>query len=101
MKGQTKTKKQSLSKAELISSVVNLSGLSKADSTRALDAITQSIQTELSQGNEIRLTGFGTFCVTKRKARDGHNPRTGKPIKIAATTIPKFKAGKNLKESIA
>lgn len=101
MKGQTKTKKQSLSKAELISSMVDFSGLSKADSTRALDAITQSIQTELSQGNEIRITGFGTFCVKKREAREGRNPRTGKTIKLAATTLPKFKAGKNLKEAIA
>jgi DNA-binding protein HU-beta len=101
MKGQTKIQNQSLSKAELISSMADLSGLSKADSTRALDAITQSIQTELSQGNEIRLLGFGTFCVKKRKARKGRNPKTGETIKIAATTLPKFKAGKNLKEAIA
>lgn len=101
MKGKTKIKKESLSKAELISSVVNLSGLTKADSTRAIDAIIQSIHTELSQGNDVRLTGFGTFCVKKREARDGRNPRTGKTIKIAATTFPKFKAGKNLKEAIA
>jgi len=101
MKGQTKTKKQSLSKAELISSMANLSGLSKADSTRALDAILQSIQTELAQGNDVRLIGFGTFCVKKREARDGRSPRTGKTIKLAATTLPKFKAGKNLKEAIA
>lgn len=101
MKGKTKIKKESLSKAELISSVVNLSGLTKADSTRAIDAIIQSIQTELSQGNDVRLTGFGTFCVKKREARDGRNPRTGKTIKIGATTFPKFKAGKNLKEAIA
>jgi DNA-binding protein HU-beta len=101
MKGQTKSKKESLSKKDMISSIANFSGLSKADSTRALDAIIQSIQKELAQGNDIRLTGFGTFCVKKRKARDGRNPRTGKTIKIAATTLPKFKAGKNLKEAIA
>lgn len=101
MKGQTKSKKESLSKAELISSIADLSELTKADSTRALDAILQSIQTELSQGNDIRLTGFGTFCVKKREAREGRNPRTGKTIKIAATTLPKFKAGKNLKEAVA
>ena len=101
MKGQTKIQNQSLSKAELISSIADLSGLSKADSTRALDAMTQSIQKELSQGSDVSLMGFGTFCVKKRDARDGRNPRTGKAIKIAATTLPKFKAGKNLKESIA
>lgn len=101
MKGQTKNKKESLSKEEMISSVADLSGLTKADSTRALDAIVQSIQTELAQGNDIRLIGFGTFSVKKREARDGHNPRTGKKIKIAATTLPKFKADKSLKEAIA
>jgi len=101
MKGQTKTQNQSLSKAELISSMADLSGLSKANSTRALNAMTHSIQTELSQGNEIHLLGFGTFCVTKRKARDGRNPRTGETIKLPSTTLPKFKVGKNLKEAIA
>jgi DNA-binding protein HU-beta len=101
MKRQTKNKKESLSKAELISSISDLSGLAKVDSTRALDAIIKSIQKELAQGNNIRLTGFGTFYVKKREARDGRNPRTGKTIKIAATTLPKFKAGKNLKEAIA
>lgn len=101
MKGQTKNKKESLTKKDLISSVANFSGLSNADSTRALDAIIQFIQKELAQGNDIRLTGFGTFCVKKREARDGRNPRTGKTIKIAATTLPKFKVGKNLKEAIA
>ena len=101
MKEQPRNKKEPLSKAELISSIADLSGLSKADSTRALDAMTQSIQKELSQGNEIRLLGFGTFCVKKRKAREGRNPKTGETIKIAATTLPKFKAGKNLKEAIA
>lgn len=101
MKDQTKNQKRSLSKAELISSMADLSGLSKTDSTRALDAMTHSIQTELSQGNEVRLLGFGTFCVKKREARDGRNPRTGKTIKLPATTLPKFKAGKNLKEAIA
>ena len=99
MKEQTRIKKETLSKAELISSMVDLSGLSKADSTRALDAIIASIQTELVQGNDVRLIGFGTFCVKKREARDGRNPRTGKTIKLAATTLPKFKAGKNLKEA--
>ncbi len=101
MKGQTKNKKEFLSKKELISSVADLSGLTKADSTRALNAIIQSIQKELVQGKDIRLMGFGIFSVKKRKARDGRNPRTGKTIKIAATTLPKFKAGKNLKEAIS
>ncbi len=101
MKGQDKNKKEFLSKNGLISSVADLSGLTKTNSTRALDAIIQSIQKELVQGNDIRLMGFGSFSVKKQKARDGRNPRTGKKIKIVATTLPKFKAGKNLKEAIA
>ena len=101
MKGQTRNKKESLTKKDLISSVANFSGLSKVDSTHALDAIIQSIQKELALGNDIRLTGLGTFCVKKREARDGRNPKTGKTIKIAATILPKFKASKNLKEAIA
>ena len=92
---------QSINKEGVIASVAELSGLSKADSTRALDALIQSIKKGLQSGNDVRLTGFGTFCVTKRMAREGRNPRTGETIKIAASKIPKFRAGKNLRESIA
>ena len=90
-----------MNKEGLVASVAELSGLSKKDSTNALDAITQSIQKELKKGNDVRLTGFGTFLVTQRPARNGRNPRTGKPIKIAASKFPKFRAGKTLKEAIS
>jgi len=90
-----------MNKEDFVASVAEFSGLSKKDSTQALDAIIKSIQKGLKNGNDVSLTGFGTFYVTKRKAREGRNPRTGETIKIAAAKIPKFRAGKNLKESIA
>ena len=90
-----------MNKEGLVTSIAELSGLSKKDSTQALDAMIQSIQKGLKDGNDVSLTGFGTFGVTKRKAREGRNPRTGEKIKIAASKSPKFRAGKNLRESIA
>lgn len=90
-----------MNKEDFVASVAELSGLSKKDSTQALDAMIKSIQKGLKNGNDVSITGFGTFCVTKRKAREGRNPRTGETIKIAAAKIPKFRAGKNLKEAIA
>src|SRR5437867_1531829 len=99
MKQTSKTK--TMNKDALIASVSEISDLSKTDSTKALEAIIQSIQLGLKNGKEVRITGFGTFGITKRKAREGRNPRTGKTIKIAASNHPKFKAGKILKESIA
>lgn len=89
-----------MNKEGFIASVAELSGLSKKDSTQALNAMIQSIQKGLKDGNDVTITGFGTFCVTKRKAREGRNPRTGETIKIAASKSPKFRAGKNLRESI-
>jgi len=85
----------------LVSSIAELSGLSKADSTRALEAMIQSIQKGLKEGKAVNLVGFGAFSITKREARDGRNPRTGETIKIAASKTPKFRSGKTLKEAIA
>jgi nucleoid DNA-binding protein len=90
-----------MNKQSLIASMAELSGLSKADSTRALEAMVQSIQKALKDGNDVSLVGFGTFRVVKRDAREGHNPRTGKKIKIPLTKYPKFRAGKLLKEALA
>ena len=90
-----------INKESLIASIATLSGLSKADATRALDAMLQSIQKGLADGKEIRLVGFGTFCVTKREAREGRNPKTGEAIKISASTAPKFRPGKPFKDAIA
>lgn len=99
MKHNSKT--QTMNKDALISSVSEISGLSKTDSTKAIEATLQSIQIGLKNGREVRIMGFGTFGITERKAREGRNPRTGKTIKIAASKHPKFKAGKILKEAIA
>lgn len=90
-----------INKTDLIASVASASKLSKADSTRAVNAIIDSIQKGLKQGKEVRLVGFGTFKVTRRKETQGRNPRTGQKIKIPAKKIPKFTPGKSLKESVA
>jgi DNA-binding protein HU-beta len=89
-----------VNKNDLISSVAADSGLSKADATKAVDAVFDSIEKSLSGGNEVRLVGFGTFSVANRKASTGRNPRTGESIQIPASKQPKFKAGKGLKEAV-
>lgn len=94
-------KQKSTSKTELILSVSETSGLSKADSTRALEAIMQSIQNELKKHNDVSLSGFGTFSISQREARKGRNPQTGEAISIPAKKHLKFKAGKTLKEALA
>lgn len=88
-------------KGDLITAVAELSGLSKKDSTAALEAMMHSIQKALKDGKEVSLFGFGTFGVTHRPAREGRNPRTGVTIKLAASRVPKFRASKTLKEAIA
>jgi DNA-binding protein HU-beta len=89
-----------VNKNDLISSVAADSGLSKADATKAVDAVFDSIEKSLKSGNEVRLVGFGTFSVADRKASTGRNPRTGETIQIPASKQPKFKAGKGLKEAV-
>ncbi len=89
-----------MNKNELIASVAEAAGLSKADATKAVDAVFASITDTLSSGGEVRLVGFGTFSVAHRAASTGRNPRTGEPIQIAASKQPKFKAGKQLKDAV-
>ncbi len=89
-----------MNKNDLVSSVAGSSGLSKADSARAVDSVFDSINAALSGGSEVRLVGFGTFSVVQRKASMGRNPRTGEPIQIPASMRPKFKAGKALKDAV-
>ncbi|MDH5410719.1 MAG: HU family DNA-binding protein [Alphaproteobacteria bacterium] len=89
-----------MNKNDLISSVAADSGLSKADATKAVDAVFDSIEKSLKSGNEVRLVGFGTFSVADRKASTGRNPRTGETIQIPASKQPKFKAGKGLKDAV-
>ncbi len=89
-----------MNKNDLISSVSDGSGLSKADAGKAVDAVFDSITGSLKSGTEVRLVGFGTFSVSRRAASQGRNPRTGEPIQIAASNQPKFKAGKGLKDAV-
>lgn len=89
-----------MNKQELIAQVADLSGLGKGDAGKAVEAVFESISASLKKGDEVRLVGFGTFSVSKRKASTGRNPRTGEPMTIKASSQPKFKAGKVLKDSV-
>ncbi len=89
-----------MNKNDLISQVAGDAGLSKADATKAVDAVLDNIAGALGNGGEVRLVGFGTFSVTHRKATTGRNPRTGEAIQIKASNQPKFKAGKALKDAV-
>ena len=89
-----------MNKNDLISSVAEASGLTKADAGRAVDGVFDAITNSLKSGSSVRLVGFGTFSVSRRAATTGRNPRTGEQIQIAASNQPKFKAGKGLKSSV-
>ncbi|MEN2785155.1 HU family DNA-binding protein [Sphingomonas qilianensis] len=89
-----------MNKQELIGTVADASGLSKNDATKSVEAVFEAISASLKKGDEVRLVGFGTFSVSKRKASTGRNPRTGEPMTIKASTQPKFKAGKGLKDAV-
>ncbi len=89
-----------MNKQELIGSVAEAAGLSKNDAGKAVEAVFEAITGALKKGDEVRLVGFGTFSVSKRKASTGRNPRTGAPMAIKASTQPKFKAGKGLKDAV-
>jgi DNA-binding protein HU-beta len=90
----------SMNKGELIDSVAGAAGLSRADATKAVDAVLDSIQGTLANGGSVSLVGFGTFSVKARAARAGRNPRTGETIQIKASNVPGFKAGKGLKDAV-
>ncbi len=89
-----------MNKTELIEHIAMNADLSKADATRALEATMGAITTTLRKGGAVTLVGFGTFAVGKRTARTGRNPRTGAAVKIKAAKVPKFKAGKGLKDAV-
>ncbi|MDE0879599.1 MAG: HU family DNA-binding protein [Sphingomonas bacterium] len=89
-----------MNKQELIATVADHSGLAKNDASKAVEAVFDAISASLKKGDEVRLVGFGTFSVSKRKASTGRNPRTGEPMTIKASTQPKFKAGKGLKDAV-
>lgn len=89
-----------MNKTELIAAIAEKTELTKKDSEKALKAFTEVVAEQLKKGEKVQLVGFGTFEVTKRAARNGKNPQTGKAIKIAACNAPKFKAGKALKDTV-
>ncbi len=89
-----------MTKAELIEKIASGGKLTKTDALKALDATLNAIKGVLKKGQKVTLIGFGNFSVSKRKARKGRNPKTGEEIKIAAAKVPKFKAGKGLKDAI-
>ena len=89
-----------MNKAELVDAVASAASLSKSDAGRAVDAVTGSIASSLSRGEQVAVVGFGTFSVKHRAARMGRNPRTGEAIQIQASNVPGFKAGKALKEAV-
>jgi len=89
-----------MNKAQLIDAIAKEAKLSKVDSGKALDATISAISKSLKKGEGVILVGFGSFSIAKRAARTGRNPQTGKPIKIAAKKVAKFKAGAVLAKSV-
>jgi len=89
-----------MNKSELVDAMSSKSGLSKADSKRALEGFITATEGALKKGDKISLVGFGSFSVSKRAARTGRNPQTGKEIKIAAKKVVKFKAGADLSKKV-
>ena len=89
-----------MNKTELIAAIAEKAEISKKDSEKALKAFIDVVTDQLKKDDKVQLVGFGTFEVSKRAAREGRNPQTGKTMKIAASKAPKFKAGKALKDAI-
>jgi DNA-binding protein HU-beta len=89
-----------MNKAQLIDAIAGEANLTKADAKRALDAFVKTTTSALKKGDRVALVGFGSFAVSKRNARTGRNPQTGKPITIAAKKVVKFKAGADLSGAV-
>ncbi len=90
-----------MTKAELVEKMAKDAGISKAAAAKGLDSFASSVTKALKKKDgKVTLIGFGTFSKSRRKARKGRNPQTGEAIKIKATNVVKFKAGKKLKDSI-
>ena len=99
MPGGQKERKVFMNKGELINAVA-AKGLTKKDAEVAVNAVFGAIGDALAKGEAVQVMGFGAFSVKERAAREGHNPRTGEVVKIAAAKVPTFKAGKALKEKV-
>ncbi|MDO4936882.1 MAG: HU family DNA-binding protein [Sutterellaceae bacterium] len=89
-----------MNKNELIEQIATAADISKAKAGLALDAFVEAVSASLAKGEDVTLVGFGTFTVSERAERTGRNPQTGAEIKIAATNVPKFRAGKKLKDAV-
>lgn len=89
-----------MNKGDLINKIADEAGLSKADASKALDAVLNGVTGTLSSGGKVTLVGFGTFSVSQRAARKGRNPQTGQEINIPAKNVVKFKPGKELSDKV-
>ena len=89
-----------MNKNELVSAVAEEANLSKGDAQSAVDAVFAVIEGELKKGGDVRLVGFGNFSVSRREASTGRNPQTGAAVQIPARNVPKFSAGKGLKDAV-
>ncbi len=89
-----------MTKQDLVEALAKKTNCSKSQANECLNTILDEIAKALTRGQEVVLTGFGKFSISKRKARTGRNPQTGKEIKIPAAKVPKFKAGKALKDMV-
>ncbi len=86
-----------MNKSQLIELIASKANLSKKSATKAMDLFVETVKKNLAEGKKVTITGFGTFSVSSRAARNGVNPQTGQPITIPATKVPRFKAGKELR----
>jgi len=89
-----------MNKSDLIEHIAQSAELSRSAAERAVDATIAAVKSSLKKGDEVTLVGFGTFYVARREARTGRNPRTGEALSIKAAKIPRFRAGKALKDAI-
>jgi DNA-binding protein HU-beta len=89
-----------VNKADMIEQIAQAAEISKSAAERAVDALVAAVKSSLKKGGSVTLVGFGTFYVGRRQARAGRNPRTGEALRIKAARVPKFRAGKALKEAI-
>ncbi len=89
-----------MNKQDLIVQVADATGLGRAEASRAVESVFDVISNALKRGDEVRLVGFGTFSCSRRKASTGRNPRTGEPMQIKASSQPKFRPGKILKDAV-
>ena len=89
-----------VNKSDLVDAIAKSADISKASAGRALDGAIEAIKGALKNGEEVSLVGFGSFAVDERAGRTGRNPRTGAAIEIKAAKVPKFRAGKGLKDAV-